>query len=100
MMLLISLDGGVKPTYHKRKIFYSRERSQRDTFCKRRKMVERSSIVTSDGGFSGESVSYSPVEGMNGDKSVPGMFIGLVTYLHHHYSFRLFEFKDRANKIA
>ncbi|KAL6131480.1 hypothetical protein ACLB2K_069855 [Fragaria x ananassa] len=64
-------DGGVKPTYHKRKIFYSRERSQRDTFCKRRKMVERSSIVTSDGGFSGESVSYSPEEGMNGDKSVP-----------------------------
>ncbi|XP_050384886.1 telomere repeat-binding protein 3-like [Argentina anserina] len=64
-------DGGVKATYHKRKVFYNRERSQPDTFCKRRKMLKQCSIVTSDGGFSGESVSYLPEKGMNGDKSVP-----------------------------
>lgn len=80
-MLSISIDGGVKPTYHKRKIFYNRERSQRDTLCKRRKLADRSSIVTSDGGFSGESVSYSPEKGMNGDKSVPAGMLHRFSYL-------------------
>ncbi|XP_021813770.1 telomere repeat-binding protein 4-like [Prunus avium] len=61
-------DGGIKPIYHKRKTLYSRERSQRDTLYKKRKLVDRSSVVTSDGGFSGESVSNSPD---NGDKSGP-----------------------------
>ncbi|PRQ59220.1 putative transcription factor MYB-HB-like family [Rosa chinensis] len=95
-------DGGVKPTYHKRKIFYNRERSQRDTLCKRRKMVERSSVVTSDGGFSGESVSYSPEKGMNGDKSVPAAngvsssVIGPQASLHSkesHVKFRIKSFR-------
>lgn len=67
-MFLVFLDGGIKPIYHKRKTLYSRERSQRDTLYKKRKLVDRSSVVTSDGGFSGESVSNSPD---NGDKSGP-----------------------------
>ncbi|CAN6568808.1 unnamed protein product [Malus baccata var. baccata] len=78
-------DGGVKPIYHKRKTFYNRERSQRDTLYKRRKLVDRSSVVTSDGGFSGESVSNSPD---NGDKTGPAANGVSASVIGHQASFR------------
>ncbi|XP_068330555.1 telomere repeat-binding protein 3-like [Pyrus communis] len=77
-------DGGVKTIYHKRKTFYNRERSQRDTLYKRRKLVDRSSVVTSDGGFSGESVSNSPD---NGDKTGPAANGVSASVIGHQTSF-------------
>ncbi|XVE52651.1 hypothetical protein DITRI_Ditri02bG0139900 [Diplodiscus trichospermus] len=62
-------DEGIKPLHHKRKTYYNYERCQYDTLCKRRKFFDHSSIVTSDGGISSESVSNSPEKVMNGDKS-------------------------------
>lgn len=60
-------DGGIKPLYHKRKTCYNRESSQHDVFYKKRKLSDRNSVVTSDGGFSSESVTNSPEK--NVDKS-------------------------------
>ncbi|KAL2333256.1 hypothetical protein Fmac_014469 [Flemingia macrophylla] len=54
--------------YHKRKTCYGVERSQHNTIVKRRKFFDRVSGVTSDGGFSSESVSNSPQKGTDGDK--------------------------------
>ncbi|XWS65977.1 hypothetical protein CRYUN_Cryun05aG0160400 [Craigia yunnanensis] len=62
-------DGGIKPLHRKRKTYYNYDRCQYDTLYKRRKFFDRSSIVTSDGGISSESVSNSPEKVMNGDKS-------------------------------
>ncbi|XP_019460821.1 PREDICTED: telomere repeat-binding protein 4-like isoform X2 [Lupinus angustifolius] len=62
-------DGGVKPLYRKRKTCYSFERSRQCTLFKRRKFFGRSSVITSDGGFSWDSVSNSPDKGMDGDSS-------------------------------
>ncbi|XP_062092658.1 telomere repeat-binding protein 4 isoform X2 [Humulus lupulus] len=62
-------DGGMKPLYNKRKSGYSRDRYQHNTFYKRRKLFDRSSVVLSDGGFSSESVSNSPEKGKSGDKN-------------------------------
>ncbi|XP_027334515.1 telomere repeat-binding protein 3-like isoform X2 [Abrus precatorius] len=53
--------------YHKRKTCYGFERSHHNTIVKRRKFFDRASGVTSDGGFSSESVSNSPQKGMDGD---------------------------------
>ena len=60
-------DMGVKLLYRKRKTCYSFERSENKTRVKRRKFIDRVSGVTSDGGFSSESVSNSPEKGMDGD---------------------------------
>ncbi|CAL0317677.1 unnamed protein product [Lupinus luteus] len=63
-------DEGVKPLYHKRKAcYYSFERSRHGTLFKRRKFFGRSSVLTSDGGFSCDSVSNSPDKGIDGDSS-------------------------------
>ncbi|KAG4923395.1 hypothetical protein JHK87_048935 [Glycine soja] len=56
------------PRYHKRKTCYGFERSQHNAIVKKRKFVDRVSGVTSDGGFSSESVSNSPQKGMDADK--------------------------------
>nr|KYP44749.1 Telomere-binding protein 1 [Cajanus cajan] len=56
------------PNYHKRKTCYGVERSQLNTIVKRRKFFDRVSGVTSDGGFSSESVSNSPQKGTDRDK--------------------------------
>ncbi|RDY13495.1 Telomere repeat-binding protein 3, partial [Mucuna pruriens] len=56
------------PHYHKRKTCYGFESSQHNTIVKRRKFFDRFSGVTSDGGFSSESVSNSPQKGVDGDK--------------------------------
>jgi hypothetical protein len=61
-------EGGMKPHYRKRKLCYSRERYQHDTFYKR-KCTDRSVVMTSDGGFSSESVCNSPDKNMTGDKN-------------------------------
>lgn len=66
---MVYVDGGMKPLYNKRKSCYSRDRFQHDTFYKRRKLFERSSVVSSDGTFSSESVSNSPEKGKGGDMS-------------------------------
>jgi hypothetical protein len=59
---------GMKPHYRKRKLCYSRERYQHDTFYKR-KCTDRSVVLTSDGGFSSESVCNSPDKSLTGDKN-------------------------------
>uniref|UniRef100_A0A3N7FFN9 Uncharacterized protein n=1 Tax=Populus trichocarpa TaxID=3694 RepID=A0A3N7FFN9_POPTR len=61
-------EGGMKPHYRKRKLCYSRERHQHDTFYKR-KCTDRSVVMTSDGGFSSESVCNSPDKSLTGDKN-------------------------------
>ncbi|KAJ6350259.1 hypothetical protein OIU78_006430 [Salix suchowensis] len=61
-------EGGMKPQYRKRKLCYSREKYQHDTFYKR-KCTDRSVVVTTDGGFSSESVCNSPNKSMTGDKN-------------------------------
>ncbi|XP_024462999.2 telomere repeat-binding protein 3 isoform X3 [Populus trichocarpa] len=61
-------EGGMKPHYRKRKLCYSRERYQHDTFYKR-KCTDRSVVMTSDGGFSSESVCNSPDKSLTGDKN-------------------------------
>ncbi|KAJ9160136.1 hypothetical protein P3X46_025567 [Hevea brasiliensis] len=65
------LDGGMRPLYRKRKICNSHERYQHDTLYKRRKFSDHSLVVTSDGGFSSESVCNSPGNGINVDKNAP-----------------------------
>ncbi|KAK9282932.1 hypothetical protein L1049_011157 [Liquidambar formosana] len=62
-------DCGIKPACRNRKTYYGRERYQRDTPFKKRKWFDKSSVVTSDGGVSSESISNSPEKGMSGDKS-------------------------------
>ncbi|XWS07748.1 hypothetical protein CRYUN_Cryun41cG0017100 [Craigia yunnanensis] len=62
-------DGGIKPLYRKRKTYYNYDRCQYDSLHKRRKFFDHSSMVTSDGGISSESVSNSREKVMNGDKS-------------------------------
>lgn len=62
-------DGGSKPLYRKRKTCYDRQRYKRDILFKRRKLFDQSSIATSDGGFSSESVSNSPEKGISEDKN-------------------------------
>ncbi|XP_023905562.1 telomere repeat-binding protein 3 isoform X1 [Quercus suber] len=66
------VDGGLKPLYRKRKTCHdrqSRQKCQRDILFKRRKLFDQISVVTSDGGFSSESVSNSPEKGMTEDKN-------------------------------
>ncbi|KAK7385701.1 hypothetical protein VNO78_31506 [Psophocarpus tetragonolobus] len=60
-------DEGVKTLNRKRKTCYSFERSQHCTLFKRRKFFDRGSVVTSDGGFSSDSVSDSREKGVDGD---------------------------------
>lgn len=73
-MIVISTDSNIEfadlgvPLYRKRKACYGFERSQRSTIAKRRKFFDHVSGVTSDGGFSSESVSNSPMKGVDGDK--------------------------------
>ncbi|XP_050210159.1 telomere repeat-binding protein 4 [Mercurialis annua] len=65
---LPKVDGGTKPLFRKRKICYGRERYQRDILYKRRKFSDHS-LVTSDGGFSSESVCNSPQKCIHVDKN-------------------------------
>ena len=60
-------DRGVKLHDRKRKTCCSFGRYQPSTHFKRKKFFEQGPVVTSDGGFSRESVSNSPEKGMDGD---------------------------------
>ncbi|MED6219119.1 hypothetical protein PIB30_032960 [Stylosanthes scabra] len=60
-------DMGAQQLYRKRKVCHSFERSEHKARVKRRKFFDRVSGVTSDGGFSSESVSNSPEKGMDMD---------------------------------
>uniref|UniRef100_A0A2P2JCU9 Uncharacterized protein n=1 Tax=Rhizophora mucronata TaxID=61149 RepID=A0A2P2JCU9_RHIMU len=64
-----ALDRGIKPLYHKRKFSYNHKRYQHEPLYKRRRFPDCSLIVTSDGGFSSESVCNSPENGTNGEKN-------------------------------
>ncbi|KAJ7960131.1 Telomere repeat-binding protein [Quillaja saponaria] len=69
-------DVGVKPIYHKRKTCYIFERCQHANVVKRRKFFDQTSVVTSDGGFSSESVTNSPDKGTHGNKSGSATILG------------------------
>lgn len=77
-------DGEMKSFTHKRRTFYKRERYNSDCLYKRRKLLDRSSIVTFDGVFSGESNSSSPQKNMNSDRngSIAMMHGGLLLHLY------------------
>lgn len=60
-------DVEAKPLFGKRKASYGFETSPDNTLVKRRKFFDRVSGVTSDEGFSSESVSNSPEKGIDGD---------------------------------
>ncbi|XP_012089031.1 telomere repeat-binding protein 4 isoform X2 [Jatropha curcas] len=90
------LDGGMKPLYRKRKVCYGRERYQHDTLYKKRKFPDHSLVVTSDGGFSSESVCNSPEKSKNVDKNISApVFHGVTvpangvssSIIGHHASF-------------
>jgi len=58
-----SSPGGVaKHNLQNKRSLYELDRSQRNTPIKKRKLFDRSSVVTQDGGISSESVSNSPVK--------------------------------------
>ncbi|KAI3988434.1 hypothetical protein MKX01_026248 [Papaver californicum] len=62
---LSNTDGYIKPITRNEKVFYTRQRSLRNTF-KRRKLEKRA-VSTSDGGVSSEVISNSPKNGKNGN---------------------------------
>ncbi|KAK7379266.1 hypothetical protein VNO80_04722 [Phaseolus coccineus] len=77
------------PHYHKRKTCYGFERSQHNTIIKKRKIVDRVSGVTSDGGFSSESVSNSPQKGTDGDKPSSSAKLHLAKAKDSHVKFSI-----------
>lgn len=62
---LSNTDGYIKPISHNEKVFYTRQRSLRNTL-KRRKLDKRA-VSTSDGGVSSEVISNSSKNGKNGN---------------------------------
>ncbi|CAI0412011.1 unnamed protein product [Linum tenue] len=60
-------DLGMKPLHHKRKLSCNPDKTQGDILYKRRKFSDRSVVIASDRGFSGESVCNSPEKGTSGD---------------------------------
>ncbi|KAJ1389406.1 SANT/Myb domain [Sesbania bispinosa] len=69
-------DKGVKPLNRKRKTCYNFERHQYYSLFKRRRFYDKGSAVTSDGGFSSESVSDSPEKGIGGNNPSPSVSKG------------------------
>ncbi|KAE8702587.1 Telomeric DNA binding protein 1, putative isoform 2 [Hibiscus syriacus] len=63
-------DGGIKPLHRKRKTYYNYDKCQYDTLYKRRKLLDHSSIVTSDGGIGSKSVPNPPEKVKNESKSI------------------------------
>ncbi|KAK9700114.1 hypothetical protein RND81_08G218000 [Saponaria officinalis] len=61
--------GVSKYDYHNKRSCYEIDRSQRNTPFKKRKLFDRSSIVTYNGGISCESVSNSPEKSRDDDKN-------------------------------
>lgn len=66
----VSNSGGVaENNYQNKRSLYELDRSQRNTPFKKRKLLDRSSVVTQDGGISCESVSNSPVKSGDDQKN-------------------------------
>ncbi|KAH9611413.1 hypothetical protein KSS87_016900 [Heliosperma pusillum] len=61
--------GAAKHDYHKKRPCYEIDRSQRNTPFKKRRLLDRNSIVTYDGGISCESVSNSPEKSRDDDNN-------------------------------
>uniref|UniRef100_A0A7C9ENB3 HTH myb-type domain-containing protein n=1 Tax=Opuntia streptacantha TaxID=393608 RepID=A0A7C9ENB3_OPUST len=59
----------VKHVYHNKRSHYDLDKSQRNAPFKKRKLFDRSSVVTYDGGISCESVSNSPEKSTDGEKN-------------------------------
>ncbi|OVA16528.1 SANT/Myb domain [Macleaya cordata] len=57
----------MKLIFHNRKTCYTRQRSQRNSPFKRRKLFGQSSVLTSEGGISNVGISKSPEKGVDGD---------------------------------
>jgi len=63
------LGSAVKHVYHNKRSHYDLDKSQRNAPFKKRKLFDRSSVVTYDGGISCESVSNSPEKSTDGEKN-------------------------------
>ncbi|GAB4827475.1 hypothetical protein Ancab_034358 [Ancistrocladus abbreviatus] len=66
---LSNTGSSIKHIYQNRKSNYEHQRSQFNTPFKKRKLFDRSSVVTYDGGISSESASNSPEKGVDDNKS-------------------------------
>ncbi|XP_010690776.2 telomere repeat-binding protein 3 [Beta vulgaris subsp. vulgaris] len=66
---LSNSEGGAKHNYPSKRSCYDIDRSQRNTPFKKRRLLDRSSVVTYDGGISCESVSNSPEKGIGDEKN-------------------------------
>ncbi|XP_058099292.1 telomere repeat-binding protein 2-like isoform X2 [Magnolia sinica] len=64
---LSNSDSETNTVFRSRKICYTRQRTQRCSPFKKRKLVEQSSVSTSDGGISSEGVSNSPAKAIKGE---------------------------------
>ncbi|KAL4287509.1 hypothetical protein AHAS_Ahas19G0193300 [Arachis hypogaea] len=85
---------GVKPLYHTRKIGYRFEISQHNTLFKRRKFFDRGSVLTSDGGFSNDSVSNLPEKGMDRASHIASSKLHeLIVYTLYAVKFSIKSFK-------
>ncbi|KAF7816431.1 telomere repeat-binding protein 3-like [Senna tora] len=87
-------DSGVKTHYRKRKTYYSFDRCQHSTLFKRKKLFDRGSIITSDGGFSSESVSNSPEKGMDGDHRSSSANLRVSKDSHVKFSIKSFKIPE------
>lgn len=88
IIFLASLDGGAKPNSPSKRLWYDVDRSQRNTPFKKRRLFDRSSVVTYDGGISCESVSNSPEKGVDDGKNASAgkLHEGLFSLLYNIFS--------------
>ncbi|CAI0412012.1 unnamed protein product [Linum tenue] len=80
LFISVFADLGMKPLHHKRKLSCNPDKTQGDILYKRRKFSDRSVVIASDRGFSGESVCNSPEKGTSVKLSIksfkiPELFI-------------------------
>ncbi|KAL1308153.1 hypothetical protein HN51_050090 [Arachis hypogaea] len=85
---------GVKPLYDTRKIGCRFERSQHNTLFKRRKFFDRGSVLTSDGGFSSDSVSNLPKKGMDRDSHRSSSKLHVSKDSHVKFSIKSFKIPE------
>ncbi|XP_043725984.1 telomere repeat-binding protein 5-like isoform X2 [Telopea speciosissima] len=64
---LSNSDEETKPVHRSRKSSYTRQRSQRNSPFKKRKLFDGRSMSTSDGGISSEGIANSPIKGIHRD---------------------------------
>ncbi|XP_020967586.1 telomere repeat-binding protein 3-like [Arachis ipaensis] len=94
LKVTLFVEEGVKPLYHTRKIGYRFEISQHNTLFKRRKFFDRGSVLTSDGGFSNDSVSNLPEKGMDRASHIASSKLHeLIVYTLYAVKFSIKSFK-------